>query len=311
MSGVGIKIPVTLSNPGVEIFKNDPILTPGSLWLFDARRSFRTAAIPTTGAKLDNIAYNEAKTLIPAGTEDTLAGALTFAAGTGMTLERTGKGGLHQIFSPSAVGAGVGVEIQAADLIKQYMINNAAHGWYMSIWHRVTRNPLSAAQGGGTQHNYGAIKRNAWSTAHLGMNYTQNTALFGWSGFTGGRGVADGLIVNGTSTTIPRVARLAISYLAKTTGPFWQSNTGVTPVPPTTPSELLLGSTNGRLHPSNAAAGVGSRIVYRYYLEDLTVSGRTPAEVDAISDAEFVKATTGTGDFVTDTYTDPVSVYAT
>lgn len=311
MSGVGIKVPVTLSNPGVQIFKNDPILAPGALWLYDSRRSFRTAGVPTNGAKLDNVAYNEAKTLIASGTEDTLAGVFTLAAGTNMTVERSSKGGLHTIFSPSAASAGVGVEIQAPDLVKQYVINNAGHAWYFSAWHFITRNPKTASEGGSTQHHYGMIKRNAWSTAHIGMNYTQNTSRFAWSTFTGGRGAPDGLAVNSSGTTAPYAGRIAAAYTARTTAPFWQSNTGVTPVPPVTPSEFLLGATMGRVHPSNGAVGLGSRIVYRVYLEDLTVSGRTPAEVDAIGDAEFLKATTGTGSFANDTYTDPVSVYAT
>lgn len=310
MSGLQIKLPLSFSSPS-EIFKNDPMLAPGSLWLFDASRSFRTTGIPATGAKLDNIAFNEAKSVLGSGTEDSLAGVFTLAPGTGMTVERSGKGGIHTIMSSTAVSAGVGCEVQAPDAVKQYVINNAGHAWYLSAWHLVTRNPKIPAEGGGTQHNYGMIKRASWSTAHLGLNYNQNSARWGWSTFTGGRGAADGLIVNDTSAVVPHAGRVAIAYLAKTVAPFWQSNTGVAPVPPVTPAEYMLGSTVGRIHPSNAAAGAPSKILYRVFLEDLTVSGRTPAEVDAIGTAAFNAAIASGGAFFGDTYTDPATAQPT
>jgi hypothetical protein len=52
-----------------------------------------------------------------------------------------------------------------------------------------------------------------------------------------------------------------------------------------------------------------SVVFYRTYLEDLTVSGRTYAEVDALDVALYTKhvLTTG-GRYYGDTYTDPATI---
>lgn len=51
-----------------------------------------------------------------------------------------------------------------------------------------------------------------------------------------------------------------------------------------------------------------SRIIYRIYVEDLTLSGRTYAEVKAIDDAEFTKAFAAGGRFYGDTWSDPATL---
>lgn len=52
----------------------------------------------------------------------------------------------------------------------------------------------------------------------------------------------------------------------------------------------------------------GSHILYRCYLEDLTVSGRTYEQVKAIDDALFAAAFSSGGKFYGDTYTDPATL---
>ena len=55
--------------------------------------------------------------------------------------------------------------------------------------------------------------------------------------------------------------------------------------------------------------GKPSRAVYRMYIEDLTVSGRTYAQVDAIDYAQFTKdVLTVGGRYYGDTYTDPTTL---
>lgn len=51
-----------------------------------------------------------------------------------------------------------------------------------------------------------------------------------------------------------------------------------------------------------------SVIVYRIYVEDLTLSGRTYAQVKAIDDAEFAKAFAEGGRFYGDTWSNPATV---
>lgn len=51
-----------------------------------------------------------------------------------------------------------------------------------------------------------------------------------------------------------------------------------------------------------------SVILYRAYIEDLTVSGRTYAEVDALDYALYQAAFAAGGRYFGDTYTDPVTL---
>lgn len=51
-----------------------------------------------------------------------------------------------------------------------------------------------------------------------------------------------------------------------------------------------------------------SWILYRAYLEDLTESGRTYAEVDAIDTAEYVKAFNPDGRYHDDLWTPPATL---
>lgn len=74
-----------------------------------------------------------------------------------------------------------------------------------------------------------------------------------------------------------------------------------------------LGRTAGASNPFNAIGGIRERlsssIFYRAYIEDLTVSGRTYAEVDAIDYALYTKEVlTPGGRYYGDTYTDPATI---
>lgn len=64
----------------------------------------------------------------------------------------------------------------------------------------------------------------------------------------------------------------------------------------------------GTLEPYNATSGNPSWILYRIYIEDLSLSGRTYEQVKAIDDAEFAKAFAAGGKFFDDTWNDPATV---
>lgn len=51
-----------------------------------------------------------------------------------------------------------------------------------------------------------------------------------------------------------------------------------------------------------------SAIFYRFYLEDLTLSGRTWAEVDALDARLFASAFAPGGRYYADTFTDPATI---
>jgi hypothetical protein len=64
----------------------------------------------------------------------------------------------------------------------------------------------------------------------------------------------------------------------------------------------------GNLTSANSTDGSESRIFYGFYLEDLTVSGRTYQDVDAL-DLQAYNIAFGTGGrYYNDTYTDPATI---
>ncbi len=70
------------------------------------------------------------------------------------------------------------------------------------------------------------------------------------------------------------------------------------------------GLTNSYLSAGADAAynGHSSRVYYRFYLEDLTISGRTYAQVEALDKAVFDAAFAAGGRYNGDTWTSPTTL---
>lgn len=78
------------------------------------------------------------------------------------------------------------------------------------------------------------------------------------------------------------------------------------------PSSHMTGQYGATFAPSSGAnpyVNPGAFLFYRAYIEDLTVSGRSYAAVDALDYAEYTKqVTTAGGRYYADTYTDPATI---
>lgn len=259
--------------------RKDRILTDGSLMLLDAdhsqgrmvggvqsNSSFGTG-VPIDTFALQNIAWEEAIATIGSGDEALMRPLIARTDGTGMTLERTKKGGLHGIISQSGnLAAGVGMEINMPSLLRTYLRVNATHQFYFSLWKRLTR-PANLV--GTTRPATAVIQKTVAATSNYLMMFDQGYSL-----------------PNG-------VARLGVVEdpgVNDITKPMFQAIgvNGWTGTAPANDSELrlnlMLWGAKGAYSGVAGTNGPPSWIIYRYYIEDLTVSGRS---FDEVADLDF------------------------
>ena len=299
VTGLKITLPVAFTDLTLPIVQDDAILTSGSLLLLDAGHSLGGfgVGVPANAALLPNVAWKQAAAVLGSGSASSLSGVVARAGGAGSVLaERSTKGGLHVIVSNVAHVLGDGIAISAPAAIVSYLYNNPAHASYVSIWQRVTR---TGTVGVVERHNYIGDKTLVTSYrsqfysigAATGTYPSAGTSPASYTGAhasvteTAGGGLFQAL---GTSPAVG-AALTAPNYVANMAIHGW------------TGAEATLAAT-----PGADLQKVSSRITYRMYLEDLTVSGRTYAQVDAI---DFAKYTTDVvnagGRFNGDTYTAP------
>lgn len=305
MTGLKITLPTAFSDTTLPILRDDPVLSSGSLFLFDPAHPVYPAAagIGANGSAVPNLAWKDAAPLlgIASPTKDSAAGVVTYSVGGQITptggakgkFERTGKGGFHGIVSQAnalnqnADTAGVVWPTS----VKDYLAANQSHDFYVSTWLRFTR--LATGTRGTARH--GLIDTSTGSFfAGLGVLMTNdNQDLQGPSGGPTGKHTT-GLDALG-----------APAYAA------WSG-------PTTKPSGASSGASGGAgWGPSgnisyaffpNANQHWASWILYRLYLEDLTVSGRTFAQVDALDFAAYTAAFAAGGRYNGDTFTNPTTI---
>ena len=284
----------TLTDPDAPRLTNDPILpNEGALLLLDPTHPAEewASGVPAHNDLFPNIAYQQAKELVPAGTEETLGARFVigpdFSSGDGsVLLERTGNGGLHTIFSRVNLGtANQYIYVLGGADIDAYVAANKAHSWYTAVWGLITRPVLTIPSGG-------------WP--HSRVDQTGKIALF----YT--RPGSGTLYLPNDSTRIGGVNEGANTTTPNT--PFFQ-DIGVT----TGAAATTL--TNRAWMQNRSFAGVGnyeaapSMIFYGFYVEDLTVSGRTYAEVNALVQAKYTAdVKTSGGRYYGDTYTAPATL---
>lgn len=245
----------------------DPILTTGSLLLVDPTNEFGawSAGVPANGATVPN--------LVPGKAALVVADNLTGADGV---IERTTKGGLHAIISQVAAVQGRSYRLLAEE-VRAILAANPTKSYYMSMWATVTR--LSTE--------------------------SPPTAPSRFTGFvTSGHSDVQGarLVTNNKLSIAPSANRLGVAESA-------------TPVPVDAPQRVAAAhstiSTVGTDatavlmgNYANSSAGKNaSWILYRYYLEDLTASGRTFATVEAIDQSLYSAAFGSGGRYNGDTHT--------
>jgi hypothetical protein len=275
----------------LPVLYDDAMQTAGTLMLIDFGHSNGAfTGVPTNGALLPNVAWKTANALV-AGAPGQSALSASFLTNTVSgdvntpIKERTPKKGLNIIYSQTTDVSQANNKIQMPAAIFNYLVANLSHSYYHSIWHRVTRAGIAGAPTGGISN----IGINTGNTL-MAMQYSANSIGAGMVP-SGGSGVSLGQAATpGYNTVSNQILQQAVSGI---TG----SLTGWT-------NAQCLAYLWGSGGPFNQTHIAHSGMLYRYVLEDLTVSGRTYAQAKAADDALWTAAFASGGKFFGDTYTD-------
>lgn len=293
MTGLRFRIPTNFTDTSIPVLPADPLLpSAGALFLTDLTHLGEpwSSGVPANSSRVPNIAWKQAAAMLGSGTKESLAGEIynVGLTGTKGLVERTPKGGLHAIVSPTVTtGSSDGFNIAVPDAVYNFMRTNA-HLYYASLWQRVTRaasDPTGASK----------VMMQISTPSSWGVGLSQKANLAGTPLL--GRPVDE-------STTVPvfrNTSGVPIAAFAT------DAITALTPYLPGHRSLFLVGNRSNTN--SQSLGQAGSRIVYRVYLEDLTVSGRTYAQADAADYALFTKEllTVG-GRYYGDTFTNPTTI---
>lgn len=264
---------VTFTDTTLPVLRADGILSAGSLVLFDLGHSQgKITGVPITGTPIPNIAYAEAAAILGSGNASTLAGSfLNNAQAADALFERTTKLGLQGIYSQiNQTTNGRGAQINMANPIRDYMIANKTHLFYISLWARRTR---------------AAIGDQRFMEVGSGGSYL---------GFMSRSAITSKVV--GSSKQIGGLNTVANRIVAMT------AQAGSADTVSAVASSMIFGNIGSGTALQNQCA---SDIFYRGYCEDLTVSGRTFAQVEAIDEALWTAAFASGGKFNNDVYTDP------
>jgi hypothetical protein len=302
MTGLKIVLPSAFSDTSLPVLYDDPILTEGSLVLIDPAHPANpwAAGVPADGTTVPNLAYKEAARAIGSGTEATLAAkyekGVNLTSGVGV-LERSGKGGLHVIMSASATaGTGKGTGIRPALPIVDWIVAHPNDDYYLSLWFKMTRfgNNTEAAAGLSLSASPSLSSQDLAAIA-TGGNYPIGVNRIG------NRLTRSVWQPSGDAAVTPPFADPIFASVAVSAYTGTPTLTGAT----AQAQMKLFGA--GSLTPFiGSGAGFTSRLLWRAYLEDLTVSGRSYATVDALDYAEYQKqCLTVGGRYYNDTYTTP------
>jgi hypothetical protein len=259
MAGMQFKIDVDMVNPTARL-DFDPILPlQGALMLVDPSHPYSpmAAGVPANLSYLPNLAWKQAIATIGGGAVEADVKpqwkTLNNSQAVAPTVSRTSKGGIYT----SGQYAGPHHPAKIID----FLIANPTHDFFVSVWGRLDD----------------AV--NASMVSQLAKNGTVPASI---------AGEAYTLRLDGTGAN-PSGTRLGSRVASKVNGNFIFNGAFS--------SSNLSGATGAQFVSANGAVqfgtygnlGSGARRSYRFYMEDLTVSGRAYAAVDAIDNAEYTK----------------------
>lgn len=289
-NGLILRTNLNFTDNTLPVYQNDSILTTGNGSLFLADVRTLPSGVPVHGQAINNLAATQAAAIGISGDSSGSFRMIGTPVSSGYALlERSGKGGIHCIFTNAqTVSTSQGFRVQIPMNIMNYMINNRNNTFYVSQWRALTRAASTTSPDG--------------AKCTMGIE-TGNTS--GW-----------GRMVHTSSQLKPGGADLVGSNLSvtrNTVGNAYESIAGRIPSTDTLSSTTFnsdsvsrdvaqwgkVGAQNN--YPPNS--GLPSMIFYRGYIEDLTVSGRTFTQVDAIDKALYDAAFASGGRFNGDTYT--------
>lgn len=253
---------------GSAISFEDPVLTNGSLLLLEPARDSRD----NVGVYLNNYASKQARDLGVAADKVEITGSL---GGKGI-LEKTAKGGLHGIVTRGAVSNEK--KIIESESIIDYMKANANHSYAAIATIKMTRD-LTVISGQKNTHIF-------FGSESLGfaMYQAANSGNIGYVPFTSGSDRLDtyNKVDSGYRSHGLSVSRVLSSFSGDNMLVGW-------------------GAVDGRNE------GLNSFVLYRLYIEDLTVSGRTLSDVVTIYERLVNDRFSSDDLYANDSFTDPNS----
>lgn len=285
---------VNFTDTTLPKLEKDPMLNAGSLILIDfANPSGWTSGstLPVNNDLIPNIAWEKAAALLGSGTASSLSNifrsALTGTSSSKHKEEFTTKKAFHGIVSQNpGVANQENFRIEAAAAIRQYLLDSlpetgSGRDFFLSMWYKTTRiaahDTTVKSHFASTTSNFAYYMSTKAQEADIGDVLSTDSRLTNPNTadtlsirnvhFNGFRGVKTGGIL--TTQLVPAA---------------WGSH----------------GAWAG-----TSLTTSGSYILYRYYLEDLTASGRTYAQADAQDQAMYNEAFGVGGRFYGDTYTSP------
>lgn len=279
---LAIKSPVAFSDNTLPLFPYESVT--GTILHIEPARSASLVSL-SNGTAIPDLAGN----LVGAGATIRSSNYVT-AVGK---LERTTKGGIHAAIKPGTSTFGY-FEVNPTLAVYQYILDNISHEFFFSVWGYLTK--------AGTVGGEGLL-----SFALSSVSTSECLALY----LSGGNGYPTippkltGIDVTPTGSFIGAAAQpYRINMGAQGyTGTITQTAAQAV----TAANSLFLGAgAHGSLGTGGTAAGGSSKILYRGFIEDITVSGRSFAELSAIDEALYTKEVlTVGGRYYGDTYTDP------
>lgn len=269
-------LPVAFTGPNVaklpKVSRVDPLVTDGSLLLYEPGHPLSTLGQAVgSGTLLDNLAAENMRAVAKSATVGGMRASLvdwgSYLAGG--KVARSSKGGIHFDYDQSTVGDSTKsmLVIGGADMLS-YLAANTSHAFYFSIWTRTTR-PFKRSHVGGAVPSRSTIV---------------SPDPFGVFGFFRRN--------EGGATEYPAVTNASrgesVAPLAANVGAFQNlARPAGFAAPTLTPSNFSL-YRQGNTGMTTADYGISeSSIFYRFYAEDLTVSGRSYADVDSQDYAMF------------------------
>lgn len=275
----------------------DRIEAAGSLLLLDATHPVQTwgAGVPANASTVPNLLVDKASTLLgtsSAASHNPPVASARMTDGVHGMLERTSRGGLHAIFSPTntdnATANSTYFNLNLTLAQRDYLAANPTNSIYASMWVRITR----GATGSGGTNAVMAMTATSSATANLWMYFGQN----------GIGGATD------KTTVAWKTPDATGTHLAVGAGPY-KSGTGYTPASGANIAAYAFQVGNQGYINSAAPTNAPSAVFYRAYMEDLTVSGRTYADVLAIDQELYThEVLTEGGRYYGDSFTDPATV---
>lgn len=284
------RLPGEFVGPNIDLLPKltliDPILpTAGALLLVDPTHPVTQwpAGVPALSSFLPNLAATQA-TAVLGGTPEVRPSVSNFdyadtsfgGAAYGYA-ERSTKGGLHAAFTQradTAIQTTKGFGITYPTAIMSYLAANPGHGLYVSMWTRITR--ISPARANVHWANYLCRNTNATSAYWFAFRDHLQPTKAGIGSVELGRSDPGNILG-------PRRRSYAATGFTNTWDGGPQGRV------------FTVGSIGSENSFQNAKGNAASQVFYRAYMEDLTISGRTYAQVDAIDTDLYTRLVTTIG----------------